>query len=60
MTDRPSLVSLIRQDNRFAIRDEAAGYFRYLEDWEVARLLEQAASLNYAHVICRGKIPVRE
>lgn len=56
MTDT-SFVELIRDNNRFAIRDRVAGYNRYLEVWELTRLAAQAANLIHINQLCEGKIP---
>lgn len=62
MGDRPraerrATVDLVRENGRFAIRDDAAGYYRPLEHWEWKRLLAQSTALEYDRTLCDGVIP---
>ena len=60
MGDKPPPVDLKRERLAFVLRDEAAGYCRYLEPWELARLVGQGAELMRLHVMCEGKTPRRD
>jgi len=51
------LVNYVRKNNRFAIEDKVAGYFRYLERWELKRLIAQGVQLDYIAELCEGDIP---
>lgn len=59
MDDRTPPPELTRERGAFVLRDEVAGYCRYLEPWELARLVGQGADLIRLHVMCEGKIPGR-
>jgi len=60
MDDSLPPVDIKRERGAFVLRDEAAGYCRYLEPWELARLVGHGAELMRLHVMCEGKTPRRD
>ncbi len=60
MGDHPPPPDLVRERGAFVLRDDAAGYYRVLEPWELARLVGQGAELMRVHVMCEGRIPARD
>lgn len=62
MGDKPDSISpveLKREKGTHVLRDDASGYYRVLEPWELARLVGQGAELMRLHVMCEGRIPGR-
>lgn len=57
--DPDSPVELKREKGAHVLRDDASGYYRVLDRWEVARLARQATELTYYDIMCEGRIPER-